>query len=63
MSNPEDDLLMREIYSLADKAAEIAPKTIDIAAHAAVLADQFENRSEGDIQEQIKAVLRKRGLF
>jgi hypothetical protein len=62
MGNPDDDLLMREINSVADKASEIAPKTLDISLYAATFAKHFD-REEDDIKEQIRVVLRARGLF
>ncbi len=62
MGNPDDDLLMREINAIAARAAEIAPKTLDIDLYAAALADQF-TRDEEDIRKQLEAVFFKNGLF
>lgn len=58
-----DDELMVEIMAQAEIAKAARPATIDTLVLATELGRRFGHRSVEDIQEQIKAVWRKNGLF
>lgn len=59
----DDDELMAEIARLADRAADNAPREMDLRALATSLGHRFTHRTVDDIQEQLIAVWRARGLF
>ncbi|PDT47459.1 hypothetical protein CO661_12005 [Sinorhizobium fredii] len=63
MSQEDDNELMRQINFQADVAERAKPTNQNISAIAAMLAEHFDHRDEGDIKEQIKQVWRSRELF
>lgn len=62
MRKADDDLLIKEINELAEKAAKLLPRHIDISLYAAMYAKHFD-REEADIKEQIRVIFRAKGLF
>jgi hypothetical protein len=59
----EDDELMAEIAAHADRAAENAPREMDLKALSVALGQRFGHRSPEAIEEQLVTVWRARGLF
>lgn len=59
----EDDELFAEIAAQADNASDNAPTVIDLKALATALSRRFTHRSVDEIEEELEAVWRARGLF
>ena len=59
----EDDELLAEIAAQADRAADNAPREMDLTALSVVLAQRFGHRTPEEIEEQVVTVWRARKLF
>jgi hypothetical protein len=59
----DDDELMAGIAARADRAMENAPREMDLKALSVVLAQRFGHRSPEEIEEQLVAGWRARGLY
>jgi hypothetical protein len=59
----DDDELMAEIAAQADRAADNAPREMDLLALATALGQRFHHKPVEEIQEQLITVWRARGLF
>lgn len=58
----EDELLMREINTLADHAEQNRGRPTDVKAMAVTIWSTFDNRSIEEIEAKVKEVWRSRNL-
>ncbi|MBY2993767.1 hypothetical protein HF263_03915 [Rhizobium leguminosarum] len=63
MSSEDDNLLMREINTLADRAGSNPDKLADLHALATTLGAHFDHRSVKEIQDKLEDTWRTRKLF
>jgi hypothetical protein len=62
MSAEDDELLMREINVLADRAEQNRGQPIDVKAMAVTIWSNFDNLSIEEIEAKVKDVWRSRNL-